>query len=153
MLLHIDFLQYKDQLKIKQIDAQPHLYDPIRKKFLRLSPEELVRQLLLHYLINELNYNKQRISLERQLMVNERERRFDVLVYRTDMEPFLLVECKAPNVPLQQSTFEQVVQYNLPLQVPYLLITNGIRSYCCMIDYLSRDYQFLDQLPLYPSEI
>ncbi len=115
-----------------------------------LTPEEFVRQLLVLYLIHEKHYNENRISIEKQVVFNHMPKRCDVLVYDKNMDPFLLVECKAPQVKLSGATFEQIARYNNPLQVPYLLITNGLETYCCKMNYEERSYEFIDTVPEYP---
>ncbi|MEL6637238.1 MAG: type I restriction enzyme HsdR N-terminal domain-containing protein [Bacteroidota bacterium] len=148
--LHIDFLRFRDRLQTSRRAGKAHLWDPIRQKHLVLQPEELVRQLVLHYLIEERGYNRNRISIEKGLKVNDLQKRCDILVYRPDLTPLLLVECKAPEVPLSQAAFEQIARYNLPLRVDYLLVTNGIHSYCCAMNYATESYAFLDTIPHYP---
>jgi hypothetical protein len=103
-------------------------------------------------LSREKSYNQTRIKIEKGLKVNTLSKRCDVLVYRPDLRPFLLVECKAPQVKITQDTFEQIARYNMPLQVPYLLVTNGLQSFCCAIDYEQRDYEYLEEIPAFPVE-
>ena len=72
-------------------------------------------------------------------------------VFEKDLSPFLLVECKAPQVNINQSVFDQIARYNMPLKVPYLVVTNGVASYCCKMNYSENDYEFLDDIPPYPE--
>nr|WP_256534144.1 type I restriction enzyme HsdR N-terminal domain-containing protein [Lewinella sp. JB7] len=123
------------------------VFDDVRKKWLVLQPEEFVRQLLLHFLIGDMKYNRNRITVERGVRVNDDPRRTDILVFDRDMRPFLLVECKAPRVPLSTDTFRQAAHYNGPLRVPYLMISNGRESYVAAIDYAAEDYRFLPSVP------
>lgn len=147
MEIHIDLLRYKDQLRVKREADKRYIFDRIRKKWLVLQPEEMVRQLVLEYLLQERGYNSNRISMERGLKVNTLDRRFDLLVYDKDIKPYLLIECKAPQVKISQSVFEQVSWYNSSLQVPYLMVTNGRENYCCWMDYETKHYRFLDAVP------
>lgn len=147
MLLEINYTAFKDQLQVKKENDKTFIYDPIRKKYLVLQPEELVRQLVLQYLINDRQYNKNFIRTEMGLTVNERYKRTDILIYNADLEPHFLVECKSAKVKINQDTFDQIARYNMPLQVPFLLVTNGIKSYCCAMDYQNNTYQFLDHIP------
>jgi len=147
MNLDIDFLSYKDHLKTKKEDNKRWIYDPIRKKYLVLTPEEMVRQLVLCHFQKEMEYNKNRIAVEKQLKVNGLIRRWDILIYNNGMLPWLLVECKAPEVKISQAVFDQIARYNLTLNVPYLLVTNGLNSFCCEIDYEKQSYEFLEHLP------
>lgn len=151
--LNLDLLSYQAQLKTRRQDGKTYLFDPIRKKYLVLLPEEFVRQLVLLYLIEAKGFNRNRISVEKGLKVNELRKRCDILVYSPELKPFLLVECKAPEVPLNQATFEQIARYNLPLQVDYLLVTNGRHTYCCAMDYEKESFEFLSDIPSYPSSI
>lgn len=119
----------------------------IRKKWLVLQPEEFVRQLLLHFLIGDMRYNRNRITVERGVKINDADRRTDILVFDRDMRPFLLVECKAPKVRLSTDTFRQASNYNGALTVPYLMISNGRESVVANIDYDKKDYAFMDRVP------
>ena len=150
-LLDLDISSYTSRLKIKKEEGQRMIFDPIRRKYLVLNPEEFVRQLLILHFTEGLGYNPNRISIERQLKVNGRNRRYDILVYDPSMQPFLLVECKAPEVDLSQDTFDQIARYNMPLRVPYLMVTNGRHNLCCRLDYEQSDYDYVSHLPDYPA--
>ena len=135
--LNIDFLRFRDQLKVRRQDGKTWLFDPIRQKYLQLLPEELVRQLVLLYLLEERGYNRNRISIEKGLKVNELSKRCDILVYDPEVRPFLLVECKAPEVPLSQDTFEQIAPLQSPpagrlpdghQRPPHLLLCPGLQT-------------------------
>jgi hypothetical protein len=142
------------QLNFPPIDAQirvqngkQFIYDIIRKKYIVLTPEEWVRQHLVHFLINERQCPKGLIAVERGLKHNGLQRRFDVVVYSRNLTPWLIVECKAPQVAITQQTFDQIARYNMSLQVPYLLVTNGLQHFCCEIDYLQRSFSYLQDVP------
>lgn len=137
---------------LRKQDGQVYIQDPIRKKYLVQTPEEIVRQLFLAYLMQEKNYPKNRMRTEKMLKVNELTKRCDILAYDWEMQPHLLVECKAPNVPLNEATLLQVAAYNLPLQVKYLVITNGLNNFCCEMDYANASWQFLDAIPIFPIQ-
>lgn len=154
--MKIDFLKYQKDIKTKKEENKRYIYDPIRRKYLVLQPEELVRQLVIEYFIQEKKYNKNHIAVERMLIVNERRKRCDILVFKKEkeaemlgMKPWLLVECKAPEVPINEATFRQIASYNLPLKVDYLLVTNGITTYCCEMDYEKEDYKFIQEIPVF----
>jgi len=147
MNIQLNLLDYQSELKIKKEANKRYLFDPIRKTYLVLTPEEMVRQLLIQYLLAERNISKNRLALERALKVNTMTRRWDLMVYAQDMTPWLLVECKAPEVKITQSVFEQISAYNLTLRVPYLLVTNGMDSYCCEMDYEGETFRFLEAVP------
>jgi hypothetical protein len=147
-MIDLDLMQYKSELKFKSVDGQTILFDPIRKKWLVLQPEELVRQLLLVYLIEEKGYTKNRINVEKEIKVNRMQKRCDILIFDSDTEPFLLVECKAPNVPVSQDVFKQIAWYNMALRVKYLLVSNGMQTYCCSMDYEEESFKFLEDIPV-----
>ena len=103
--------------------------------------------MVLHYLIQEKQYNQHRIRAEKLVVVNDLRKRCDILVYDTEVKPLLLVECKRPKVPITQDVFKQIAWYNMPLQVKYLVVTNGLQTYCCKMDYEKQDYQYLNDIP------
>ncbi|MEO0732544.1 MAG: type I restriction enzyme HsdR N-terminal domain-containing protein [Bacteroidota bacterium] len=139
--------RFSPQLNVKQEGNKRLVFGAIRKKWLVLQPEEFVRQLLLHFLIGDMKYNRNRITVERGVDVNAERRRTDILVFDVQMRPFLLIECKAPQVPLSTDVFRQAANYNGPIKVPYLMISNGRESYVAEIDYRAQDYRFLSAVP------
>lgn len=147
MQLDIDFMQFVDQLKIKTENGKKYIWDDIRMKWYVLQPEEFVRQLVVKYLIQISGYNKNKIQLEKGLMINGLERRFDILVYDNDFNPYLLVECKRPQITVDQKVFDQISVYNIELKVPFLLVTNGPETYCCKVDLIEKNYAFLKEIP------
>lgn len=147
MNLQIDYLKYQNDLTVKKENGKKYLYCQVRKKYLVLQPEELVRQLLILYLVNEKKYPLNKISVEKGFAVNDLYRRFDVLVYNDDFNPHLLIECKAPLVNISQETFDQIARYNLAFDVPFLLVTNGFSTYCCAIDKAKETFKFLSKIP------
>ncbi|MEM6722990.1 MAG: type I restriction enzyme HsdR N-terminal domain-containing protein [Bacteroidota bacterium] len=147
-MIDLDLNSYKSFLQTKKEAGKPYIFDPIRKKHLVLQPEELVRQLLIQYLIQELGISSNRIAVEFGIEVNQLKKRCDLLIFDQTTQPFLLVECKSPKVKINQSTFEQIARYNLSLQVPYLLVTNGLTSYCCQIDFEQHQFAYLEQVPI-----
>ncbi|HMO40069.1 MAG TPA: type I restriction enzyme HsdR N-terminal domain-containing protein [Saprospiraceae bacterium] len=146
-MIELDLMSRQELLQTKRQGARQLIFDPIRRKWLVLQPEELVRQLLLQYFLMEKGYSKNRVALEKELIINGMQKRFDILLYDTDTRPLLLAECKAPHVSLSDATFRQIATYNLPLQVPYLLVTNGIVTYCCQMHYEQESYTFLTEVP------
>lgn len=150
--MQLNLPDYQSFIKVKREEGKRWVWDAIRGKWLVLLPEELVRQLLVHYLMTELGVKKNRIAIEKGLSVNSLKKRCDILIYDQAMNPWLLVECKAPKVPLKQTVFRQIAMYNMPLQVPYLLVCNGPEAYCCAIDFSNKDFTFLSEVPLYPDQ-
>ncbi len=146
-MLDLDLLRFQHLLRMQRKDGQPKIWDPIRKKWLVSGPEELVRQLVIRYLLDELQFPSKLIHVEKLLMVHRRQRRFDVLLYNRDLSPVMLIECKRPEVSIRQNTFDQISRYNIALKVPYLLVTNGNDHHLCRIDYQTQDYTFLPEIP------
>jgi hypothetical protein len=143
--------RFVPQLDLKQEAGKKWIKGAIRKQWFVLQPEEFVRQLLLNFLIRDMRYNRNRITVERGVEVIGQQRRTDILVFDPDMRPFLLIECKAPSIELKQDVFRQASMYNRPLQVPYLMISNGRASYVCHIDYERKRFTFLDHPPEFPQ--
>ena len=141
----LNFPEYDFQLK-KQ-DDKWLIFDPIRKKFYVLTPEEWVRQHTLQYLIQDKNYPKSLIAVEKELQINQTKRRFDIVVFNHRMTPEILVECKAPHIAISQKTFDQANQYNWLLKAPFLFLTNGLKHYICQIDFEANQFKFLKELP------
>ena len=123
------------------------MFDDVRRKWVALTPEETVRQLLIQYFKQEQHFPIARMSVERQLTVHGMLHRYDLVLFDKNAAPFLLAEVKAPTVRLDQDALDQAARYNLGLRVPYLFITNGIQTYCCKIDFENQSWEFLDVLP------
>lgn len=151
MKISIDYTDFSRFLRVEQVDNKRMIFDPIRKKLLVLTPEEFVRQLLLQYLIQKKSYNENRIGVEKKVVFNQMPKRCDVLIYNKNMQPFMLIECKAAEVAISLAAFEQIARYNTPLRVPYLLVTNGLDTYCCKMDYEKESFEFLEEIPDYPQ--
>jgi Type I restriction enzyme R protein N terminus (HSDR_N) len=149
MLLDIDFTQYKNALKVRSTGGKKEIFDPVRRKYLFLQPEELVRQLVLQYLLTEKKYPLSKIRVEMGLQVNELQKRCDILAFDAIFNPFLLVECKSAKIPINQDVFDQIARYNRTFKVPYLLVTNGLATYCCKIDFDTEGYEFLKEIPAF----
>lgn len=118
------------QLRLKQEENNTRVFDPVRKKWLVLTPEEHVRQYYLQYLIDVLKYPAALISVEKKIKVAGMDRRFDIIVYGANHSPWMLVECKAPDVPLSDKTLHQLLQYHNAMPCRYWVISNGHQNYC-----------------------
>lgn len=151
MQLDLGLDQLIDRLKIREQNNKPMIHDCVRERWLVLQPEEMVRQLVVHYLITCKGYSRHRISLERGIVVNGLYKRFDLLVYDGQVRPYMLIECKSPQVPLTEATFRQIASYNQAFQVPYLFVTNGRDSYCCQMNYSAALFTFVAEIPDYPG--
>lgn len=110
--------------KIEMKDGKDHIFDPLRKKWIRLTPEEWVRQNFIQYLLQVKQYPPSLIAIEKEIVVGELKKRFDILVYQNS-RPWLLVECKEMNVTVNESVIQQLLRYQTVIQAPYLIITNG----------------------------
>tara|TARA_B100000683_G_scaffold117349_2_gene115407 strand:+ start:567 stop:1004 length:438 start_codon:yes stop_codon:yes gene_type:complete len=142
--MHLDPQKYP--LKTKYVDNTKYVFDPIRKKYLILTPEESVRQTLLNYLVHEHGYTLSHISIEKKILVNGLNKRYDLVVYK-DNKPFILIECKAPKVKLTIETIEQACIYNFALKANYLLISNGIRNLLVEFNHDKEVYEYIEDLP------
>ncbi len=133
--------------KLKQQGNRTQIFDAIRKKYVVLTPEEWVRQNFLQYLIQEKKFPASLIAVEAGLKYNQLQKRMDVLVYDKSGNPFLMVECKAPEVKITQDVFDQIARYNMVFKVKYLVLTNGLNHFCCEMDYSSNTYSYLEIIP------
>ena len=118
-----------------------------------LSPEEWVRQHCIRYLIECKGYPLGLMQVEKKLIVNRIEKRYDIIVFNRGGAISILVECKRPNVSITQKTFDQIARYNLSLNSDYLMITNGLYHYYCQMDFEQKKYIFLKDLPPYKSNM
>lgn len=134
---------------IQTKEQKKYIFDDFRKKFVRLTPEEWVRQHFVRYLVEVHHYPAALVALEKELDFNRVHLRADAVVYSRKAEPLLLVECKAPDVPIRQEHFDQIVRYNMQLKVSYLMVTNGLQHYCVHLDLERNNYRFLGEIPDY----
>ena len=135
----------------REHEGRAQIYDPIRRRFVALTPEEWVRQHIVQYLIQEKQFPAGLTGIEKRLLIKGKRKRCDVVIYDRSASPLLLVECKAPHRPVKQAVFGQIATYNIALSAPYLLVTNGLEHYCCRIDLTAGQPTFLDQIPNYPD--
>lgn len=135
--------------RLKSSENKTLIFDIIRKKYVVLTPEEWVRQHVVHYLHTEKKYPLSLISIEKQLKINTLVKRTDVVVFNKKGTPEIIVECKAPNVPISQGTFDQIARYNLTLKANFLMVSNGLNHYYCQMDHEKETYVFLQEIPNY----
>lgn len=135
--------------KLKRDGDSVSIFDPLRRKYVTLTPEEWVRQHFVSFLISCKKYPAGRMGNEISLVVNRQKRRCDTIVYNGRGEPMAIVEYKAPQVAITQSVFDQIVRYNMVLKVKYLMVSNGLRHYACRINYTDNSYEFLKDIPSY----
>ena len=138
---------------ITNVDGKEMIFDSIRRKYVKLTPEEWVRQNFIRYLVNDCGYPSGLLGVEVMSPFNKLKKRVDVLVHNREGRPIMIVECKAPDVPINEKVFDQIVCYNMGFKVPYLVVTNGIDHYACKIDTETNSYGFLLVLPLYEELI
>ncbi len=133
--------------RLKNSENKTFIFCVIRKKFLVLTPEEWVRQHVIQYLKQEKKYPLSLLNVEKEIKVGTTRKRYDIVLYKPDGSLFLIVECKAPSIRIDQKSFDQIARYNLTLNADYLMVTNGLLHYYCELDYKNEMYCFLKSLP------
>ena len=135
------------KLKMKEIGKKIYIFDEVRKKYLTLNQEEWVRQNFIQYLNKEKKFPLSLMGVEKVISYNSLKTRADIVVYDTQGLEIIIVECKSPEVKITQETFYQIAKYNSQLRVNFLIVTNGIKHYCCKRDYLNEKYDFIEEIP------
>lgn len=131
-------------------EGRVQVYDALRRRYVVLTPEEWVRQHFVHYLLSQLGYPSGLLSNEVGVEVGGVARRCDTVLFaREGMHPRLIVEYKAPQVPIGEEVFRQIQSYNSVLRADYLIVSNGLKHYCCHIDYEKKQLRFLPDIPRY----
>ena len=125
------------------------ILDTLRRRYVKLTPEEWVRQHFIQYLVKEGGYPAGLLGIEIMFPFNKMKRRVDILVHNRAGEPVMIVECKSPDIIIDETIFDQIVCYNMELKVPYIVVTNGLVHYACKIDEEKKKYDFLLVIPLY----
>lgn len=143
-MLQLNFPNYT--FKIKNIENEDYIFDEIRKKYIKLTKEEWVRQNCVNFLVKEKKFPQVLINVEKTLKINNLSKRYDIVVYNSDGSIKLLVECKSPEIKITQKTFDQIAIYNMSLNADLLMITNGINHYYCKIDYNNQCYKFINDI-------
>jgi len=133
--------------RIKTTEGKTFLFDALRKKYVRLTPEEWVRQNFVQFLIVEKKYSVSLIAVEAGVKVNNNPQRADLIVFDRTGAPILVAEFKAPDIKISQQTFDQIVRYNMQLKVKYLIVSNGLDHFCCQINYADNSYVYLAEIP------
>lgn len=127
------------------------IFDPVRCKYVALTPEEWVRQNFVSFLINNRSVPQGRIANEVAMRQNGCQRRCDSVIYDGSAAPIAICEYKAPSVPITEKVFDQIFRYNMQLGVGLLIVSNGLRHFCCSIDSANAGYAFLADIPHYPN--
>jgi len=136
-------------MKLQGTPDQPTIFDVVRRKYVRLTPEEWVRQHFVHFLIEQKGFPLARFANEIQLTIGEKTLRADTVFYAKNGSPQIIIEYKAPTIPITERVFNQVLSYNLVLHVDYLIVSNGLQHVCCRIDYALQTCHFLQEIPSY----
>ncbi len=137
------------EFRTTQNEGRTMIFDSYRRRWVKLNPEEWVRQHFVRYLVEEKQYPAALMAIEHSLQINRQVFRADAVVFSTSGKPLLIVECKAPEVKISQKVFDQIVRYNFQFQVDFLIVTNGKSHFCCKIDKTNLTYEFLTEIPEY----
>lgn len=135
------------EFRLRETAGQKQIFDEIRKKYVALTPEEWVRQHFVRFLVEEKGVPAGLMAMEKSLTYNAMQRRPDIVAHDRHGQALMIVECKAPEVSIRQETFDQIAKYNAVLHVPFLVVTNGLKHYCCWMDYDKQSYRFLPDIP------
>lgn len=138
-------------IRLSGTQEHPSIFDILRRKYIALTPEEWVRQHFIHFLINQKNYPVTLLANEIKLQVGNKTLRADSVLYDRELRPRMIVEYKAPHIPITQKVFDQISTYNMLLHVDYLVVSNGLQHYCCKMDYDNQKYLFLEDIPDYQN--
>lgn len=139
----------KADLKIVNEGGEVKIFDVLRNKNVRLTPEEFVRQSFINYLNKAFGYPLSLMANEISIDVNGTKKRCDTVVFSRHGEPVMIIEYKAPFIEINQDVFDQIFRYNLEIKAKYLVVSNGMRHYCCKIDYENKTYNFIRLIPEY----
>ncbi|MDR0825569.1 MAG: type I restriction enzyme HsdR N-terminal domain-containing protein [Prevotella sp.] len=136
-------------INVKKTKEKFSVLDPLRRKYVALTPEEWVRQHFVNFLLTEKGYPSALVANEVQINLNGQKRRCDTVIYNRNLTPLMIVEYKAPDVNITQTVFDQIVRYNIVLKVKYLIVSNGLNHFCCKMNYEDRTFEYLSDIPLY----
>ncbi len=138
---------------IREHEGKEQIYDRLRNRFVALTPEEWVRQNFVNYLIEFKGYPPALMANEIQISLNGMSRRCDSVVYNRSMQARTIIEYKRPTVEITRKVFEQISRYNLVMKVDYLIVSNGMKHYCCKMNYESQTFKFLTDIPEFRDDI
>ena len=146
----VDFLKHQSGIALSMRQDRKCFWDPVRRKWYLITPEEWLRQLVLQFLICEKSYPKRLLAVEKTFRQLDLSRRFDILAYDPAHHPYLIVECKSPLIGLTGAAFRQIAYYNLAFQAPYLMVTNGRKTFCAQLNHEEKTFLFLNDIPAFP---
>ena len=138
-----------DDLRLSQRNGQTMVFDFLRRRYIKLTPEEWVRQHFVHYLVHHKGDPQELLANEVSLVLNTTSKRCDTVLYDKEARPLAIMEYKAPSIQLTQKTFDQISRYNIVMRVPFLMVSNGLQHYCCRVDYETNVCTFLPEIPSY----
>jgi hypothetical protein len=141
-MIEVEFPSH--QFKIKEEGGKEIIFDAFRKQWVVLTPEEWVRQNFLQYLVQVKNYPSTLIAVEREIFLGDVRKRFDIVVYKAE-KACMIIECKEMKVPVNESVLKQVLNYNIALQVRYLVVTNGSSTYA--LHLTAKEHKWLNKIP------
>lgn len=141
----------KTDLKIVKRNERRTIFDPFRRKYVTLTPEEWVRQHFVHFLVEHKGYPASIIANEVALELNGTKKRCDTVIYDNEAQPLMIIEYKASSVEITQEVFNQISRYNIKLKVRWLIVSNGLQHYCCRVDYDGMHYCFVPEIPTYET--
>jgi len=137
------------ELRIVKRKGKDYVFDRLRKQFVRLTPEEFVRQQFVSFLIENKGYPLGRMANEVEIALGNLKKRCDTVLYNHYLQPLMIIEYKAPSIIINQKTFDQIARYNFTLQVPWIIVSNGIQHFCCCINKEKKEYVFINEIPEY----
>ena len=147
-MISLNLPSYK--INVAERGGRRMIYDFLRRRFVALTPEEWVRQHFTHFLVEHRHYPAALLGNEITVQLNGVARRCDSVLYSRDGgRPRMIVEYKAPDVPVTQAVFTQISAYNSVLRADYLVVSNGLAHYCCCMDYEQNKAEFLPEIPFY----
>jgi hypothetical protein len=142
-------MSHSFSIKTKLVNSKEYLFDEIRKKWILSTPEEEVRQQFWKYLHFEKKYPVSLMAIEKTIVINGLNKRFDLLIYDRNGNPNIIVECKSRNVKINESALDQILSYQYKIGAKYLVLTNGNETYCIGIDLSSKKVTYLEDIPQY----
>lgn len=144
-MVKVDFPKF--DYKIKQLENREFIFDELRKQWVRLTPEEWVRQNFIQYMVQTNHYPASLIGVEKEIQLGALKKRFDLLVFNSNHEPWMMIECKAMDVELGADVLQQVLRYHAAIPVSFLVITNGLYTFCYKKN--NRELEAMDALPVF----
>ena len=144
-MIKLNFPEF--EFKLKKTESKTFIFDFVRKRYFLLTPEEWVRQHVLHFLVSN-KIPKTHIAVEKKITINNLNKRFDVVVFDRNYNPLMIIECKSPSVEINQDVFDQISIYNLKIRSKFLMITNGLNNLYFKIDEKNKSHIFVKEFPL-----